>query len=355
MADTQQEDLHYVSASFQMVAICITTSILCLLLYWPYTQYAPLEQAPPLKSFTPQQLVSFGSPSDVQTGVYVKDFVSNDLEAGTMTLDMLVWFIFDPAFVAFDRISKFTFANGTIIKPDDLVERQAQAGTRIVDEHRLIARFDVRVEFRLPLQYDLFPLDDHYVPFVLINDFARPQQVVFHSVRENFVVQPGLEAFGWRQVDTDVRSGFQEHIIDNSDPSKTTYTPQVVFSINYKRIGVRHIISILLPLLLIFFVSLFAFSFDTQGAHGSQAFGFASGGITAMMAYYYVIQSMSPKISYFMISDYLYFLFLLLNFIVFLIVVFKTHLTTWYKRALVLLFHATVIIAATYLFIFWLR
>ncbi len=354
MAQSNQEHLNYVSASFQMVLIAATSCILALLLYWPYLTFTPLEKPPSITSFTPQKLLEFGSPAEVRTGMYIKDFVSVDIINGSMTVDALVWFIYDPESVSFERISKFGFSNGTITQPDDFEKRQQRASVSIYDASHMLAEFNIRADFRMPLQFDLFPIDDHITPFIMTNEYASPRQMVFHAVRRDFIVEPGLQAFGWKQHDTDVRTGYREYVFDEEGESKT-FTPQTVFSINYRRIGIRHILSIFLPLLLIFFVSLFAFSFDIEGPHAGQAFGFAAGGITAMVTYYYVIQSMSPSVSYFMISDYLYFLFLLLNFLVFLIIVFKTKITAWQKRLILVLLHTLVISSAVYLFIFWLR
>ena len=355
MAQKQETYDNYVSATFQLILIIITSSIVMGLLYWPYRTFTPLDEAPVLQSFTPERLVEFGMPTQVRSGMYVKDFVSVDMVAGTMVTDLLVWFIFDPSLISLDTIGEFSFANGTIVKPDKPEEVKKRAATRIADGGMMLAQYDIRVEFRLPLQYDLFPLDDHTAYFVLVNNFATPRQMIFGSVRQDFIVTPGIAELGWSQVDADVRTGYREYAIDESDPQKTSYRPQIIYSIDYRRTGVRHIIAIFLPLMLIFFISLFAFSFDLAGPNAGQAFGFASGGITAMVAYYYVIQNMSPEVSYFMISDYLYFLFLLLNFIVFLITLFKTNITARYKRWLLVTLHALVITSSVYLFIVWLR
>ena len=266
MAQAKQEEQHlnYVSAPFQLIWICVTSFVIFLLIYWPYQAYSPLEAAPQLETFTPKKLISLGAPTDVDVGMYIKDFAGVDVEGGSLTIDALVWFIFDPTYISFDRISKFSFANGTIVKPDEIAKRKAQAGTRILDDKHMIARFDIRVEFALPLQYNLFPLDDHYMPLILVNDFASPQQLQFNALRENLVVSSSLEAHGWRQFDTDVRAGYKKHVAKQNEEDMTTYSPQVVFSMNYKRVGIRHILSILLPLALMFFVSLFAFSFDVE-------------------------------------------------------------------------------------------
>jgi len=355
MAQAQDVHSNYVGSWFQIIWILITSSLISILLFWPYRTFTPLEASPKLTSFTPGETVLFGSPAFVQSGMYIKDFVDADLTHGTMTIEALVWFMFDPAYISLDRVSRFSFVNGTIVNPDEVVKRRQQAETHVIDERYVIARFDIRAELRLPLQYDLFPIDDHYCPIILVNEAATPYEMAFHAVRRDFIVEPTLGALGWDQVDSDVRAGHRQYTLDKHEKHETSYAPEVIFSIDYRRIGVRYIISILLPLLLTFFVSLFAFSFDIEGPNAGQAFGFATGGITAMMAYYYVIQSMSPTVGYFMISDYLYYLFLLLNFFIFLIILFRANTSVWQKRLIVIALHLIVIASAGYLFIYWLR
>jgi len=324
------------------------------LLYWPYKRFHTLDEQPALDAFTPKEQVELGYPAQVNVGMYIKDFVNVDITNGAMTIDALVWFIFDPTKISLEKISKFSFANGTIEEPkrENLYE---MATTEIVEGNNILAQYNVRASFELPIDFRLFPIDDHTTYFILVNEYVSPRQMVFYSSRYNFMVYPSIEAFGWKQADRDMETGFQRYAINEYDERNTKYAPRALFSIDYRRIGLRHVISIFLPLLLIFFTSLFAFSFDLEGPNAGQSFGFAAGGITAMITYYFVIQNMSPPVSYFMISDYLYYLFLSLNFLVFMIIMFRAGTSIRQKRLILMSLHAIVILYAGYLFMFWLR
>jgi cytochrome c oxidase subunit IV len=72
-----------------------------------------------------------------------------------------------------------------------------------------------------------------------------------------------------------------------------------------------------LPLLLIFYLSIFAFSIKDIVLAGTLILGSTSG----LLAYAFVIQTISPLVGYFMLSDYLFIFVLMSIFIIFLITI----------------------------------
>lgn len=346
MADKMPErEDSYISAAFQSLLIIITCIGLVAILYVPLTQFTSRDTVPDTKTFTPRRLVDFGLPQEVLVGLYIKDFPDSDFLKGTLTVDGIVWFIFDVHAVSLDAIGKFSFENGEI-------KYKSEPYSSLLSDNKVFVRYNIRADFVMQFQYSLFPVDDHRLYFTLVNNFLSPGQVVFNSLRQDFVINTDLAEAGWMQVNKHVRTGYSKSQLDVMDKRKNVYNPRAVFSADYERIGIRHVISILLPLLLIFFVSLFAFSFDISGPQAGEAFSLAVGGITAMVAYYFVIQNMSPPVGYFMISDYLYFLFLSLNFFVFLVTIFKAEVSLWYKRIILILIHLIILSVSFYLFIF---
>lgn len=347
MAKSGEEKALVISPIFQLMLIGITTLSVIGLLYISISRFNPLDRIPEVKTLTPQKMIEFGNPTPTHVGMYVKDFPVVDFIGGNFIINGMVWFVFDPSIISLERIGKFSFENGEI-------KDRSLAETKIVEEGLLFVRYNVRAEFKLPLQYNLFPVDDHRLYFVLVNEFTSPGQIMLESVKRDFTVDSNLEMFGWHQRGTGVRSGYTESILKPNDKDKTVYVPRSVFYVDYSHTGIRYVLSIFLPLMLIFFISLFGLTFNMEGPHAGSAFSLAAGGITAMVAYYFVIQNMSPDVGYFMISDYIYFLFLSLNFLVFIITLFGTRIKTWIKKLFIIACHGSIIATTTYLFLIWM-
>jgi hypothetical protein len=104
-------------------------------------------------------------------------------------------------------------------------------------------------------------------------------------------------------------------------------------------------LSLLLPLLLTFFVTLVSFSFDV-GAFFEAHLVVAIGAITALLAYRFVIQAMAPDVGYFMLSDYLFLLFLVAVFAAFFVNTVIRDISLRTKKIIVVLLHAFVIIGS---------
>ena len=118
----------------------------------------------------------------------------------------------------------------------------------------------------------------------------------------------------------------------------------------FSRFGTRQLISILLPLLLIFYITVFCFSIEPQ-----TSIGLSTGSMTAIIAYRFVIENLSPASGYFMLSDYLFFLILSACFITFFLNVLDVFLFTIpmnIKKAGIIGIHGFVIAVSCYLLMY---
>jgi hypothetical protein len=94
------------------------------------------------------------------------------------------------------------------------------------------------------------------------------------------------------------------------------------------------------------------FCFSIQEANTS--ISIAAGSVTGILAYRFVIANMSPKVGYFVFSDYLFFLFLTMSTLVFLVNIsdiFYHNISLHLKRIILFLIHiATNFITAYFIF-----
>lgn len=338
----------YASPLFQAVLVCITTAILGYYFTREVNRFTTTDQELSVVPLTAERLAFFGgSPDPVGVGINIREFFTFDVVKNEFIFSAVIWFEFDPSVISLDAISKFSLLRGEIIE-------RSEPNTRITAGGKVIAHYDVRIKLTTPLDYQYFPIDDHKVAVGITNAFLQPDEIVFVSTTRGFFADQVLGQAGWRPVDFFVKTGITQTALKRDDQSKIIYHPAVIFSVHYERTGSRYALLIFLPLLLIFYLSLFSLSLDPARYTGS-ILSLGAGGVSAMLAYRFVIESLSPAVGYFMLSDYFYFLFLLLTMIVFFVDIFAQRMNGKEKEVVVLVLHGITIAVGVYLMGFWLQ
>lgn len=258
---------------------------------------------------------------------------------------MSFFFEFDPTLLSLESLSKFTFEEAQKLEI-------SEPHLKIID-NRLFVHYIIKAVFDLQLQYGHFPIDDHRLSFVFRHLYLTPSQMQLVSSPSDFIIQPDLSQQGWTNVGHIVQTGFQKIILDPYNQRKTINRPSAVFTIDYSRTQMRYPLLIILPLLLIFFLALFSLSLDPE-KYRSSIIGITTGGITAILAYRFVIEAMSPKVGYFMLSDYIFTILLVATFLVFLMSIFSNRVSLGVKKVFVIALHSIVDLILIYLFLIWI-
>lgn len=287
-----------------------------------------------------------GHPGIITTGLTISDFLTFDPVKDDFTFIGIVWFEFDPAAITLDLLSKFRFNRAEILEKSD-------PDARIVN-NRFLVRYNVKVHFKNQLNYQFFPFDDHRLSIQLVNPYVSTSEIIFESVASNFSVKAATEQLGWTLIEKQVETGFIETDIKDGGQHANLYYPGIFFAINYLRTGIRYAFTILLPLLAIFFISLFSFSLDPT-RYATLAISLSAGSVTALLAYRFVIENLSPAVGYFMISDFIFFLFLGMVSLIFILSIVLKNLPLWVKQLLIVSLHAIVCSVFIYLTFFWMR
>lgn len=338
---------HLVSTHFQVVCIILSSIFLFFVFYNPLSRLHVHDKSPAIFTLTPKMITEFGvKPAKIETGFLIHDFPVFDTITGEFIIEGILWFKFDPSIIALDTLSKFRFDNGEILHRSEPVTQ--------VQDGKVIAHYDIRVKFHLLLQYNFFPLEDHRLHFVLTHDLLTPNEIIFSSHASEFIVEANLESIGWRKNGKSIQEGFKQAVFDELDPSKTLYRSALVFIINYSRISIRYLLMILLPLLLMFYLSLFVFTINPD-KFAETVFSLSLGNIAAMLAYRFVIESFSPSVSYFMLSDYLFFIFLSLLFFIFFMCTYALYYSSWVKKFIIICLHIFVDGTIAYLVLVWVQ
>lgn len=335
-ARARQESI--VPVKLQLIWIVTTVLVLSLFFYKTTTDKLIRDPYTPIYAMTPQQMVKFGgTPAEVTVGLYVRDVSKFDPIKSDFVLDVVIWFLFDPRLISLDRLKHFTIDQAEILY-------KAEPKISIKGE-KLFVRFNVRLRLNTTFDYREFPFDDHRLNLTIIHDGFTPAEAIFDTSRSNLEINPLLSILGWRCFDWRVASGFtQQRFAGQVEQGSESYFPTVVFSLDFERLGARHLISIFIPLLLILFIALFTFSMDPSGPNATSIVTLSATAVTAIIAYRFVIETMSPAVGYLIMSDYVFMVILFALGFIFFLNVFWATATFFHKKLVLAVIHLMVMV-----------
>ena len=341
-----------VRPEYQVLVLIVTSSIVLLLGSQAITRFQVHEKHYEIKSITPAKIREWGGdPVLVEVGLYITNWHQFKLVENLFVFDGVVWFQFDPALISLDTIDKFSFEKGELLQ-------KSVPSTKLIDG-KLFAEYKIRLRFTSTLSHQFFPLDDHRVYITLANTYVTPSEMIFRSYKSDFATSKKIFIPAWYQIDRAVQTGYEEEYIDKFDQRKVIRYPKSVFMLDFSRSGIRLILLILLPIFLIFFLSLFWFAFEPSEPR--LVMTLATSAITSLIAYRFVIQTMSPKVGYFLLSDHIFTFFLALAFVSFVLALLWVRRGTMSKGMVIargltfISFHLLFIFMWYYLLFIWVK
>ncbi len=145
-----------------------------------------------------------------------------------------------------------------------------------------------------------------------------------------------------------VLSGYSHAQLQKYPSENDVYHPRLLFELEYAHAGLRQALTILLPIILTFFMAIFSFTMDPKKNY-APVLALSMGAVTALLAYRFVIENLSPKVGYFMLSDYLFSLFLLAVVTIFFLNIGSFKLRERHKKLIIIAIHAFVLVACLYI------
>ncbi|MGB8467703.1 MAG: hypothetical protein WCE21_01750 [Candidatus Babeliales bacterium] len=337
---------HHVSVRFQLFLMLLSMIILIFGAYRSSQSFDALDLKPEVLSISPADIKRFGGqPSNIKVGFVINDFSRFDIVKGEFELKGIIWFEFDPSVVSLAILEQFSFERAISIE-------RSQPHAKIIDNKTIFVWYSIKVHIIQPLQYSGFPLDDHTLYFILNNNALNTNEVQFVAEPENFLIDIDMSMLGWDMVGKATVDGYIRTSLGSSDEYKVIERPVALFSVDFLHSSMRQSLSILLPLLLIFFLSLGAFSIDYV-EYPESVLSLPIGGVTALLAYQFVIQSISPNVGYFMLSDIIFFVILAAIFCTFFFSIFVSEISVFFKKIFIVSMHAIVDSILLYLFLIW--
>lgn len=337
------QGIQQVSPQFQLFFIVVSFICVSFFLHYRTSTFNFTDEAPQIELITPQKLTEFGGNTNhVKTGIYINQFEKFDIVKNEFTFSGFIWFEFNPDIISLKTIEKFSFERGEI-------HSKSEADTQI-NHGKLTARYHIRASFSSPIDYRSFPLDDHRIFISLTHQFVTPTEMLFEASQRRMIIDTDLTSFGWQKIDQTVMNGYISKRIDTQTHQTIMQTPIAIFALDIARYGTRNLLSIFLPLLLLFYLALFSFSFKEK----ELMLSLSAGSVTGILGYRFVIESLSPQVGYSMISDYIFLLFLISSVIIFLyntIDLFYNAISLRHKQLFIILFHLLISSLSIYLFL----
>lgn len=252
---------------------------------------------------------------NINVSFVIYDFVRFDTRTNKFVFDGVVRFE-APKEIDEAIIEAFNFERSEI-KHKELIEK-----TSLDDQN--IYRYQVRADISFPLNYTWYPFDDHTLYMTLINRKLSVDKYVFNIEENQFTVTADAVADEWSLRGTTVSAGGKQWLTTAHHENKIS--PAIVFGIEYYRTGYSGLISILFPLLVLFYIALFCLAIDGMANYEAVAQS-SLANVAGLIAYRFVIDTVSPVTSYLKLSDY----FFIITLTACLIITFINLFSPWYK------------------------
>ena len=337
-------ELRATSVYFQLACIAVSSLFMGMLILMALGGFRSFDEPPQLLPITPKKVIDFGgTPATVKVGLTINNFSVFDIIKNEFEFTGTIWFEFDPSITSLETIKKFSFEKGEILS-------LSEPTTKIVGDN-LFASYDIRIKKRDNLLHTFFPFSSHTFN-VIIDNSASPGEIVYASSVADLVVSQDAIPSGWSLRDEHVYTGYSTSELELRNIEKAIYHPRVIFAMDFSLQSLRHLLTILLPLILMFFITTLSFSMDPTYYYRS-IISLSTGAVTAMLAYRFVIENLSPKVGYFMLSDSLFFLFLSACCIIFLVNTKTLELSNRSKQIATILIHVFVVLSMFLLFTYW--
>jgi hypothetical protein len=245
----------------------------------------------------------------VKVGLHIKHFSKFNFIDNEFVFDVIVWFEFNSSNLTLDIVDKFFFENGKILS-------KLSPDIKASDD-KIFVKYDVKVALQTKLDFSRFPLDHHRLSIALTNPTVAPSEMLFDNDAEAvaFTISKRIETPDWKVNSLFVRTGYTSILLDDKGKNRKVQHPQVVFMANFQRIGFKDLLVLFIPLFMIIFFVFFSFLMNLTSYTIKFRISFTS--ITALLAYRFIMEKLSPVVGYFTIMDKLYIFALVFCFCIF--------------------------------------
>lgn len=308
-------------AKLQLISTALVALYIFFIILLQYRQPFYPEPIPTLLEVSSQtkQLAS-----RIETGIHINNFQEFSFTKNKFIMDAVIWFKFQKTTEALATIQRFTIKNAELLASDKFI-MLSEPIIKLMGEEVLVC-FNIYTKFMANVDYTGFPISDHRLNIVLENRSVTAQEMYFESSPENISLSDEILVTNWEPRAKHTVTGFTQAILKAADKDMTINYPSAVFSIDFKSIGGRDIVSLYFPLFVIFFIGLLAL---TLSVTNSTRLGIIASSLPILVLFRMVIDTTSPPIGN---ATHIDFIFYAIVFLSLLILFFQTYVMLEHQR-----------------------
>jgi len=295
----------------RLIVIIVTIFYVTFFLFWQSNNLDAVDPIPTILQLDPKAI---NRTSQVEVGLHINNFQQFSIQNNEFTLDGIVWFKFPIGSEALKTVSDFSFNNSFLLYSGQTVYKYPPI-IKLIGNNVLVS-YHIIITFKSNLNYHHFPLGGHIINLELQNKNATPYEFYFVSKKENLTLNDDIFVTDFKPISLQVKTGYKSAELSNQQHGMEISYPTTVFSITFINLGIRDLISLYFPMLVLFFIALFCLLLDVTDA---SRLSYAATAVPILVLFRMVIDAVSPKIGYSTHIDYIYYLLVFLSMLILLL------------------------------------
>ncbi len=308
---------------FQLILIAFTSIILSSFFYFSSFRYYSVD-VPPKTHGSPVNNENNRIPVDMD--IQVQDFVKADFNQAAATINMLISLTHARTKLTKEDLASFYFKRAAL-KSKELIAI-SETPTHITYTWQVVA------ECTFDFDYSFFPLNDHMLSITLS---TMNSSIIFKTANLSFLFSDTLDLNGWNIIKNESRATCSFSLPEGMSRGVPVSNVECAMALN--KVGFRAILGIFLPLCILLFIALLTLSLNN-----AMGITLTINLLLALNAFRIVLENMSPKTSYLLMSDIIFLAILLMIALIFFIQVCIDWFSPRARYFLIALMHLVLIV-----------
>jgi len=283
--------------SFRIIALtCVAVYVIGLLYYFS-THTPGTEKMPTILTPTAhmKQLAT-----NVSVGLHISGFPVFSFSKNEFHFDGVLWFKFLAGTESLKSLENFVFEDSEMLYGGNLLYKSDPI-VKFIGQDVLVC-YNIQAVVKGRLNYKQFPIGDHKLVLSMHNKNISSREMCLNSSPDYLTLSDDLLIYDWKASTKTVITGYTSAPLNEQKDITLTY-PSVIFAIDFDNVGIKDLISLYFPLLVLFFIGLFSLFFEL----GSEArLTFIAASVPILVLFRMVIDGVSPQVGYTTHIDFFY-------------------------------------------------
>lgn len=299
------------SSKVQLFSIIFAIAYLVCFLFWQGANTPSIDHI--RKPLSIDRKIA-STAAQVEVGLEINNFPEFSFEHGPFVMDCVIWFKFEKGTESLKTIESFTIANAVENNSGSLILLSSPM-IKAIGDHILVS-YNVLVKFVASPNHKNFPIGNHTLAIVVQNKNVTPYELNFASSNQNIVINKENMEISWDPIRAEVETGYFSTTLTNpANEELEIQYPVASFVIEFENIGVRDLVSLYFPQLLIFFIILFCLLLDITDI---SRLSYVATAVPILVLFRMVIDGVSPTVGYNTHVDYFFYLLVVLSLVILL-------------------------------------